>query len=153
MDSHDIYLISPQIAIAGMAGIIVLLDMFIENKRLVFGAALLGLAAPLALSLILWFNIPDDNVGLFGALVVDKFSLFFHFLFITVAALVFISSVRYQDKFEGFKGEFAALMMFSLSGMMLLASTRELITMFVALELISLPMAALIAFLRDDRSA
>ncbi len=153
MNSHDVYLISPQIAMAGMAGIIVLLDMFVENKRIVMATAFLGLAAPLILSLILWFNIPDDNVGLFGALIVDKFSLFFHILFVGVGALVFLSSARYQDKFEGFKGEFAALMMFSLSGMMLLASSRELITMFVALELISLPMAALIAFLRDDKSA
>ena len=153
MDLHDLYLISPQIAMAGMAGIIVLLDMFVENKRVVMITAFLGLAAPLALSLILWFNIPDDNVGLFGALIVDRFSLFFHILFVTVGALVFLSSARYQDKFEGFRGEFAALMMFSLSGMMLLASARELITMFVALELISLPMAALIAFLRDDKSS
>lgn len=153
MNAHDVYLISPQIAMAGMAGIIVLLDMFVENKRVVMTTAFLGLFAPLVLSLILWFNIPDDNVGLFGALVVDKFSLFFHILFVGVGALVFLSSIRYQDKFEGFRGEFAALMMFSLSGMMLLVSARELITMFVALELISLPMAALIAFLRDDKSA
>ena len=153
MNLHDVYLISPQIAMAGMAGFIVLLDMFVANKRVVMTTAFLGLSAPMVLSLILWFNIPDDNVGLFGALIVDRFSLFFHILFVTVGALVFLSSTRYQDKFEGFKGEFAALMMFSLSGMMLLASARELITMFVALELISLPMAALIAFLRDDRSS
>jgi NADH-quinone oxidoreductase subunit N len=153
MNSHDIYLISPQIAMAILAAVIVVIDLFINDKRLVSATAILGLAAPLTLTLILWFDAPDDNIGLFGALVVDKFALFFQVLFVGVGALVLLAGTKYQERFEGFRGEFVALMLFSLTGMMLLASARELITMYVALELISLPAAALIAWLRDDRSS
>jgi NADH-quinone oxidoreductase subunit N len=152
MTSHDVFLISPQLALVGVALFVIILDLFFQNKKIVLGAAFLGLAAPLAFSLVMWFDVPEDNSGLFGALVVDRFALYFHFLFIGVAALVFLSAARYQERFEGLKGEFAALMLLSVTGMMTLASTRELISMYVALELTSLPAAALVAFLRDDES-
>ena len=62
-------------------------------------------------------------------------------------------SVDYVKKFQRFQAEYYALILLSTVGMMLLASTLELITIFIALELTALPIAALAAFLRDDRSS
>ena len=90
--------------------------------------------------------------GLFGSLVVDKFSLFFKFLLVGAAALVALVSTDYVKRFQRFQAEYYALVLLSTTGMMLLASTVELITIYIALELTALPIAALAAFLRDGRS-
>lgn len=152
MTGHDLYILSPHLAMAGLAGLLVILDLIVREKRIVSTVAFVGLAAPATLSLMLWFDPPDDTTAIFGALVADKFALFFQFLLVGVAALIVLASVRYEQRFEGIRGEYVALMFFSVTGMMLLASGRELISLYVALELTSLPAAALVAFLRDTRS-
>ena len=152
MTLHDLWLLSPQLAMAGLAALLVVVDMIFRQRRVVLGLAFFGLAAPATFTLLLWFNPPDEVSGLFGALVADKFALFFNFIFISVAALIVLASVRYEEKLEGLRGEYVALMFFSVTGMMLLASSRELISMYVALELASLPVAALAAFLRGAKS-
>ena len=62
-------------------------------------------------------------------------------------------SVGYAERFERFRAEFYGLLLLSASGMTLLASATELVSIYVALELTALPMAALAAFLRDGRSS
>ena len=59
----------------------------------------------------------------------------------------------YVRRFERFQVEYFALVLFSVTGMMLLASSVELITIYISLELTALPVAALAAFLRSSRSA
>ena len=89
---------------------------------------------------------------MFNTLVVDKFSLFFKFLLIAAAGVVILSSTDYVKKFERFQAEYYALVLFATTGMMLLASTTELITIYISLELTALPIAALAAFMRNSRS-
>ena len=157
MTTHDIYLLSPEISIAGLAMILVILDLLITRKGALAIVAFVGLSAPLALSIVLWVDLNDEGSrqmgAVFGTLVVDKFSLFFKFLLVAVAALVVLASAEYVDRFHRFRGEFFALVLLSTSGMMLLASTVELISIYVSLELTALPIAALAAFLRDGRSS
>ena len=142
---------------AGLAVVLLLADLVVSRKAALPGLALAGLAVPLGLSISLWFDLNGDGIaatqGVFGTLVVDKFSLFFKFLFVGVAALVVLVSVDYTKRFQRFQAEYYALVLFSTSGMMLLASTLELITIYIALELTALPVAALAAFLRDGRSS
>ena len=157
MTSHDLYLLSPELSLTGLALLLVLLDLVIGRKSFLPTLAVAGLAVPLSLSIALWFDLNSDGgaamPGVFDTLVVDKFSLFFKFLFVGVAALVVLVSTDYVKRFERFQAEYYALVLLSTAGMMLLASTVELITIFVALELTALPIAALAAFLRDSRSA
>ena len=157
MTTHDIYLLSPEISVAGLAMILVLLDLVITRKGALAFVAFVGLAVPLTLSVMLWMDLNDDasqQMGaVFGTLVVDKFSLFFKFLLVAVAAMVVLASAKYVDRFHRFRGEFFALVLLSTTGMMLLASTVELISIYVSLELTALPIAALAAFLRDGRSS
>ena len=157
LTSHDFYLLAPELSIAGLAALIVVLDLVIRRKSVLPWVTVIGLAVPLGFSIALWFSLNNDGVaemeGVFGSLVVDKFSLFFKFLFIGVAALVTLVSTDYVKRFQRFQAEYFALVLFSTTGMMLLASTTDLITIFVALELTALPIAALAAFLRTSRSA
>ena len=153
MTLQDIYLLSPEISLAGLALIIVVLDVFIKNRFLVQSTLVLGLGIPIVLSVLLWngigmsddLNSNNQAIGIFDTLVVDKFTLLFKFLFLGILSIVMISSVSYVHRFQKTKIEYFSLLIFATVGMMLLASTRELITIYISLELTALPMAALIA--------
>lgn len=156
MSVYDLYLLAPELSIAALAAILVLVDLVVRNKTVLPILAVLGLAAPLVFSLLLWFDLSGGDAtqmrGMFNTLVVDKFSLFFKFLLIAAAAVVILSSTDYVKKFARFQAEYYALVLFATTGMMLLASTTELITIYISLELTALPIAALAAFMRDTRS-
>ena len=158
MTIHDLYLLSPELSVAGLATLLLLLDLVVSRKSIILGLGVVGLVIPLGFSIALWFTVGDDaaveNTGvLAGTLVVDKFALFFKFLFIGAAAVVGLMSVDYLQRIERFRTEFYALMLYSATGMMLMAATVELITLYISLELSSLPLVALAAFLRDGRSS
>ena len=157
MTLNDIYLLSPEIALVCVAIAIILLDLFVSRKRVLLYVGVAGLALPAVFSALLWNDLaaePSGNMtGIFGTLVVDKFGLYFKFVLAAAAALVLLMSGAYVGRFRRFQGEFYGLILMATSGMMLLASATELITIYVALELTALPTAALAAFLRDGRSA
>jgi NADH-quinone oxidoreductase subunit N len=158
MSSHDLYLLSPELSLVGLAALLLLLDLVVARKGVLLVLAVFGLAVPLALSISLWFDLgasgAADNTGILAdTLAVDRFALFFKFLFLGVAAAVILVSSDYARRFERFRIEFYALVLFSVTGMMLLASSVELITLYISLELTALPVAALAAFNRDSRSS
>ena len=79
--------------------------------------------------------------GVFGTLSVDKFSLFIKFLLAGSMAVVVLMSTEYVRRFDNLRAEYFSLILLSVSGMMLLGSTLELITIYIALELTALPLA------------
>jgi NADH-quinone oxidoreductase subunit N len=168
MSPHDIYLLSPEISLAAVAFMVVLADMVNGPKNLVPGVAIVSLAIPLFFTVLLWgevadwWSLLDPQIGeregfsiptLFGTLAVDRFALFFKFLFIGSVGLVLMSSYGYVERFSERRGEFHVLIMLSAVGMMLMAAGTELITLYVALELSTLPLVALAAFGGDRRSS
>ena len=167
MTTHDLYVLSPYLGVAGIAILVILLDLVVKRKGLLPAFALLGLLAPLALSLVQAFDL-EDSVSLLrgadplstsqasillGSLSVDRFALFFNFLVLAAAGLVVLASTDYVKRMERFQGEYYGLILFSATGMMLLAAATELITIYIALELATLPLAALIAFLMTSKSS
>ncbi|MBI2871985.1 MAG: NADH-quinone oxidoreductase subunit N [Chloroflexi bacterium] len=154
MTVHDIYLLSPELALVALGLAIVLLDLVVQRKGVLGAVALVGLVVPFALSILLWGDVhaePTETLsGLFGTLVVDKFALFFKFLVLGIVALLVLASTDYVSKLSRSQGEYYALILLSATGMMLLAATTDLIAIYVALELASLPVAALIAMLHTD---
>ena len=157
MTLNDIYLLSPDLALALAGALVILFDLFVSRRGLPAAVGLAGIALSMILSVSLWGDVGAESsgeiAGVFGALSVDKFGLFFKFAIAAAAALVLLMSVGYSDRFARFRGEFYGLLLLSGSGMTLLASATELISIYVALELTALPMAALAAFLRDGRSS
>ena len=148
--------LSPELSLAGLGLVIIILDLIVSRKSILQTVSLLGLAIPAILSVFLWNELgnPDSETpaNVFGTLAIDKFSLFFKFLILVILALVIMSSGSFLNKLNRFKGEYYALLIFSATGMMLLASTTELISIYVSLELTALPLVALAAFGRDSRS-
>jgi NADH-quinone oxidoreductase subunit N len=163
MTTHDWWVLSPAIAMASLAIVVVLADLAMPRdedaparRRLLGYLALAGLAAPFLLTLNLWAGwVGEIGVGpaLSGAIVADRFALFFQFILTGVTAAVILASMGYSDRLPGLRGEFLALVLFSVTGMIVLVSARELISIYVALELTALPVAALAAFGREGRSA
>ena len=143
MSAFDLYLLAPELSLAALALVLVLVDLVVRNKTVLPVLAVLGLAVPLIFSLMLWFDLSSGDTmqmhGMFNTLVVDKFSLFFKFLLIAAAGIVILSSTDYVRKFARFQAEYYALVLFATTGMMLLASTTELITIYISLELTALP--------------
>ena len=156
MSLHDVYLLAPELALVGLACLVVILDLAVQRKGWVNLLAALGLLVPLGLTFTLWADpnglIADDPDGAFGTMLVDKFALFFKALVLVALGLVVLASTDYARKLGRFQGEYYALLMFAGSGMMLLAATTELISIYIALELATLPLVALAAFLGHSRS-
>ena len=92
-------------------------------------------------------------ITLYGdALVVDGMSLFFTLIFTIVTAMVVVASYDYLRDHEH-RAVFYSLVLFAATGMTLLSMANSLATVFVSLELASLPSYALVAFLKNDKGS
>jgi len=88
-----------------------------------------------------------------GAILVDPRALGFHLIFVIVAALTTLSSPG-QLRAEGVGyGEYFALLLFSVTGMSMMASTESLLTLFLGLEILSISLYVLAGFTRDRVNA
>jgi NADH-quinone oxidoreductase subunit N len=151
----DINRFGPELALLVAAGLVIVGDVTLplrqrERRFVSIALGLMGVAASIAWSLIL--VLADERGDAFeGLLVVDDYSLFFNFLFAGVAAVIILASV---DLLEGnrFQSEYVALVLASTVGMMLMASTVDLIAIFVALELQAISFYVLVGFMKDTRS-
>lgn len=146
----DFWLLSPELSLCGLALFVILLDLFIGNKKTLAAISVAGLILPLAFTIALW---GEPGTSFAGMLIVDGFSLFFKFLILGIAALVILSSADYVTKFPRFQGEYYALILLSAGGLMLMASTGDLISIYVSLELASISLYALVAYLKDIKSS
>ena len=80
----------------------------------------------------------------------DPLARFFKQLFITAAFLVSLMSLRFTKSLEESRSEFFALLGFALVGMMMLASANDFVTLYIGLELMTLPLVILTAYDRTS---
>ena len=145
----NLELLAPELSLAATAVVLILLDLFIERKGVLAAVSIIGLAVSAGFAIALW----DTSDGAFSNMVaVDNFALFFKLVFLGIAALVILASVDYVAKFRRFQGEYYALVVLSALGMMLMAASAELITIYIALELASISLYVLAGFLKDPKS-
>lgn len=122
---------------------------WMNPKWSVFIIALLTCVAAMIPSLEL---IHQSSLTLFnGMMVSDIYSNFFNVVFLVAAAATMMSSIRYLDREKLQHPEYYVLILFSALGMMLMASSLDLIVIFIALELMSLAIYVLVGFRRADR--
>jgi len=93
---------------------------------------------------------PQGGSVLGGMLLADGYSAFFKALFLISAALTVLISLRYLDDEGSHHGEYYALLLFAVVGMMFMAGGGDLITIYLGLELMSLPTYVLVGFIRRD---
>jgi len=159
----NLELFLPELSLAATAILVILLDLFLPRKGLLAVVSLLGIVVSGVFSLSLWgISLPffDATGAMWGSsqtifnnmLAVDNFAVFFKLLFLGIAALVILASTDYMGKLSRFQGEYYALVLLSALGMMLMAATTELISIYIALELTSISLYALVGFLKDTKS-
>jgi NADH-quinone oxidoreductase subunit N len=146
----DLALFKPEIALVGFAVLVIILDLFIQRKGWLVVVSIIGILVSGGFALGLWGGETQSTFN--HMLAVDNFSVFFKILFLGIAILVILASVDYVNKFSRFQGEYYALILLATLGMMLMASTRELISLFLSLELVNLSLYALVGFLKNDKS-
>lgn len=154
ISSNDIWLLSPELSLTILALVVISLDLLVKRRIVVVLTALLGLAVPAGFTFALATNTPTNQHGFFNMLIVDQYSIFFKLLFLLIGAVMILVSYDYVNKYVRSVGEFYALLLLSVTGMMLMASTSELISIYISLELTSIPLYIMAGLLRgDDRSA
>jgi NADH-quinone oxidoreductase subunit N len=90
-------------------------------------------------------------MGFADSMVMDHFAIYFFYLFLAATAIAILMSVRYLEIERENHGEYYALMLFSVVGMMCMASGFDLILIFIGLELMAISTYVLVGFLRRDR--
>ncbi len=142
--------ILPELILGVFAIAVILLDLFIERKKVLAIVTIVGLVLSAFFSVTMWnFSLPFFN----GMFALDSFAVFFKLLFLAIAALVILASTDYVARFARFRGEYYALVLLSALGMMLMAATTELISIYIALELTSISLYVLVGFLKDAKSS
>src|SRR5579859_7500802 len=86
-----------------------------------------------------------------GALTIDRFALFFNWIFEIATLIVAIVSYNYLEIEGEHHGEYYALLLFAQCGMFFLAAGTDLVTLFVGLELMAICFYVMVGFLRGDK--
>jgi NADH-quinone oxidoreductase subunit N len=94
---------------------------------------------------------PRGSVGFYNSLLVDRFAIYFWYLFLAGAAIAIVGSVHYLDVEEENHGEYYALILLSVVGMMCMAAGIDIVLIFIGLELMAISTYILVGFLRRDR--
>ena len=89
--------------------------------------------------------------GMLGTMVVDRFAIYFFYLFLAGTAIAILMSVQYLETEDENHGEYYALMLLSVVGMMCLAAGVDIVLIFIGLELMAISTYVLVGFLRRDR--
>ncbi len=139
-------LLLPEIFLFLWAILIFVLDFFWKQKKENLGyVALVGVV----LTMLLALNSPDGQ--LFGGMfLADSFSSFFNMIFLLTGFLTIASSIDSVRRLRAHQGEYFALLLLCMVGMMFLASAGELITLYVALELTTISLYVLAAYLKNE---
>ncbi|MGZ3615878.1 MAG: NADH-quinone oxidoreductase subunit N [Ktedonobacteraceae bacterium] len=158
----DLYLLAPQLSLIFLALIVMVVDLLVKRRIVTVAVALIGLIVPLGFTISQAFlvgpMVADHTLpgvhAFYGMLVIDQYAIFFNFIFLITAAIIILSSYSYVGKYVKADGEFYTLLLFSVTGMMFMASTSELLTIYISLELTSIPLYVMAGLLRtSERSA
>ena len=135
------------VMITGM--LVLLLDVITppERKGINVFLSIVGVALSGVASAALW----DKGYSSFGgSIVADNFALLFQIILLVVVAMSVLLSEKYIEIKGINHGEYYALMLLSASGAMLMAASRELITIFIGLEILSIALYVLSGFARTE---
>ncbi len=124
-----------------------------KSKYYVAAFALLGTLFSLAPLVIQWANYTSPIYAFENSFVVDKFSIILKGLFILITYLTFLLSINFIESDKYYQGEYYYLLLSSLLGALIVSSSRDLLTIFIGIELASTPMFLLSGWKKGDRKS
>jgi NADH-quinone oxidoreductase subunit N len=150
---EGIDLVGPQFAVLVGAAVVLLVDALAPKQRRVLPYLALVAVAASAIWTLTWVTRDNYRTAWDGALSIDEYSVFFYFLFAGITATVVLASIDWVNREGRGQGEYYALVLTTSAGLMFLSASRELITIFLALELSSIPQYVLAGWGKDSRSS
>ena len=149
MTQNDFYILLPLTVLTVWACVLLLVDLFIPKDR----KGITAFLAALGLAITLGFTISQigrEDTGFNGMVTLDGFSTFTNVLILVSGLLGIALAYGYTKRMGIERGEYYILLLFSVTGMMLMAQAADLIIIFLALELLSIPLYVLAAFARPN---
>jgi NADH-quinone oxidoreductase subunit N len=134
---------------------ILLIDLMLPKEQKWANAvtALIGLvfSAKAVYNIQQYLGTSGGTYGMMHTMLVDRFALYFFYLFLAATAIAILMSIRYLEIENESHGEYYALMLLSVVGMMCMAAGADIVLIFIGLELMAISTYVLVGFLRRDR--
>jgi NADH-quinone oxidoreductase subunit N len=147
----DYHALAPEIVITAVALIVLVVDLVWRESARNVVPQIAGVGLLVALIPVLTLASDGETRSMFdGAFVVDNYSLAFTGFFLVVGYVTLLLSYDYIAEGDYYQGEYYVLILTSVLGMMVMASSRDLIGIFVALETITLPTFVLAGWRKHD---
>jgi len=151
---QDVIALLPELILVGVACLLLVFDPLFKKCRDMVGV--ISIVAIIVAAIATCCLLQGDMLGgtfFAGMHKIDAYSAFFKMIFYVAAILVMLMSFQYVKTKDINMGEYYILMLFSLSGMMILASAVDLLTIYVGLELMSIPVYVLAGFRQSSRKS
>lgn len=156
LQSIDYHALLPELILGGAALLVLVVDLFLpaDRKWLAMPLSMFGVLGSLAAVLTL----AGDTRGTFCiendpsrcSFVVDNYAVLFKVLFLGSALVILLLSLNYFEEGRYFQGEYYFLLLCSFFGMLTIASSRDLIMLFISLEIVSVPGFVIAGFRKTD---
>ena len=147
----DWHAVAPELVLLGFGALLTLFDVVFLEKGRALSPTIAGVGLLAALVPVCTLAIDGNERMMFGgAFVVDDFALIMKAVFLIAGYIVVLLSTNYIAEGDYWENEYYGLLVTSIVGMVLMASSRDLISMFVALELLSIPAYMLASWRKRD---
>ncbi len=148
MSWSDVGTIAPLVAAVLVATAIIVVDIVLPgSRRAAIATALVGLGITAVITVVRG-QTPGTAFG--GAYTVDSLTTFLDLLFLSIGALTILFAPDYLEPRDLPMAEFAAVLVFAVSGTMLISASADLLVLFLGLELMVLPGYLLAGFAKRD---
>lgn len=148
----DLFTILPVLVVFAWAVLLLLVDLWIPRNR----KGITALLAACGIAISLGFALSQSGYTGYGfnnMAVMDGFSTFLQVLFLASGLVGIALAYDYLKRMNIERGEFYVLLLFSISGMMLMAQANNLLMIFLSLELLSIPLYVLAGFARPQNES
>jgi NADH-quinone oxidoreductase subunit N len=148
----DWHALAPELVLVVGINLVLFIDLWVDESKkwamaTLTGFVLLGAFLPVVTLAV----VGDDVRSMFdGRYVIDEFALILKAVFLLTAYVVVLMSQTELEEGGYYQGEFYVLLLASVLGMVMMTSSRDLVSIFVALELLSIPAYMLAAWRKRD---
>ena len=147
----DYLALAPELIIVATMLLVLGLDLLLRREDKYWTATVSVAGTALALLPLGILAINGETISMFdGSYVVDEFALVLKGLFLVSAYIVFLMSHHYIESDRYYQGEYYFLLLSSLLGSLVMASSRDLIILFIGLELVTGPLFLLAGWRKGD---
>jgi NADH-quinone oxidoreductase subunit N len=148
----DWHALAPELVLVVGINLVLFIDLWVDESKKWAMASLTGFVLLGAFLPVVTLAVVGDDVrSMFdGRYVIDEYALILKAVFLLTAYVVVLMSQTELEEGGYYQGEFYVLLLASVLGMVMMTSSRDLVSIFVALELLSIPAYMLAAWRKRD---